>query len=53
LNTRIGYAAAAKIAQESEKTGRPVRDIVAEHGLMSGEEFDELVLKAARNGQIG
>jgi fumarate hydratase class II/aspartate ammonia-lyase len=53
LNTRIGYAAAAKIAQESEKTGRPVRDIVAEHGLMSGEEFDELVLKAARDGQIG
>jgi len=53
LNTRIGYAAAAKIAQESEKTGRPVRDIVAEHGLMSGEEFVELVLKAARDGQIG
>ena len=53
LNSRIGYAAAAKIAQESEKTGRPVRDIVAEHGLMSGEEFDELVLKAARDGQIG
>ena len=53
LNTRIGYAAAAKIAQESEKTGRPVRDIVAEHGLMSGEEFDELVRKAARSGQIG
>ncbi len=53
LNSRIGYAAAAKIAQESEKTGRPVRDIVTEHGLMSGEEFDDLVLKAARDGQVG
>ncbi|MEO6696519.1 MAG: aspartate ammonia-lyase [Gammaproteobacteria bacterium] len=52
LNPRIGYAAAAKIAQESEKAGRPVRDIVAEHGLMSGEEFDELVLKAARDGKM-
>ncbi|MCL5668777.1 MAG: aspartate ammonia-lyase [Gammaproteobacteria bacterium] len=51
LNPRIGYAAAAKIAQESEKTGKPVRDIVAEHGLMSAEEFDALVLKAARDGQ--
>ncbi|MEW6354158.1 MAG: aspartate ammonia-lyase [Pseudomonadota bacterium] len=52
LNTRIGYAAAAKIAQESEKTGRPVRDIAAEHGVISREEFDDLVLKAARDGQI-
>ncbi len=52
LNTRIGYAAAAEVAKESEKTGRPVRDIVAERGLMSAEEFDELVLKAARDGRI-
>ncbi len=53
LNPRIGYAQAAKIAQESEKTGRPVRDIVAERGLMSADEFDALVLKAARDGQVG
>lgn len=53
LNPRIGYAAAAKIAQESEKTGKPVRDIVAAHGLMSTDEFDALVLKAARDGQTG
>ncbi len=52
LNTRIGYAAAAEIAKESEKTGRPVRDIVAERGLLSAEEFDALVLRAARDGQI-
>jgi len=52
LNTRIGYAAAAEIAKESEKTRRPVRDIVAARGLMSGEEFDALVLKAARDGVI-
>ncbi len=52
LNTRIGYAAAAKIAQESEHSRRPVRDIAAEHGLMSREEFDDLVLKAARDGRL-
>ena len=52
LNTRIGYVAAAEIAKESEKTQRPVRDIVVARSLMSGEEFDELVLRAARDGVI-
>ena len=52
LNTRIGYAAAAEIAKESEKTGKPVRDIVAARGLMRSEEFDALVLRAARDGVI-
>jgi aspartate ammonia-lyase len=52
LNTRIGYAAAAELAKESEKSQRPVRDIVAERGLMSGNEFDALVLQAARDGMI-
>jgi len=52
LNTRIGYAAAAEIAKESEKSQRPVRDIVASRGLMSGDEFDALVLQAARDGVI-
>lgn len=48
LNTRIGYARAAEIAKESERTHRPVRDIVAERGLLTAEEFDRLVLQAAR-----
>ena len=52
LNTHIGYAKAAEIAKESEKSGRPVRDIVAEQGLMSHEEFDDLVLRAARDGIV-
>ena len=52
LNTRIGYAAAAEVAKESEKSHRPVRDIVAERGLMSADDFDTLVLKAARDGTI-
>ncbi|MHB8759316.1 MAG: aspartate ammonia-lyase, partial [Thiobacillus sp.] len=47
LNTRIGYMEAAEIAKESEKTGRPVRDIVAQRDLMGAAEFDALVLAAA------
>jgi fumarate hydratase class II/aspartate ammonia-lyase len=52
LNTHIGYAAAADVAKESEKSGRPVRTIVAERGLMDAEKFDALVLQAARDGVI-
>jgi aspartate ammonia-lyase len=52
LNTSIGYAAAAEVAKESEKTGKPVRDIVAARGLMKAEEFDRLVEQAAVEGTI-
>jgi fumarate hydratase class II/aspartate ammonia-lyase len=52
LNTSIGYAAAAEIAKESEKTGKPVRDIVAARGLMKAEDFDHLVAQAAIEGNI-
>ncbi|MGH8672095.1 MAG: aspartate ammonia-lyase [Burkholderiales bacterium] len=47
LNPRIGYARAAEIAMESEASGRPVREVVAAHGIMSARDFDQLVLKAA------
>lgn len=52
LNTLIGYAAAAEVAKTSEKSGLPVRDIVAEKGFMSTEEFDQMVEKAARDGRL-
>ena len=52
LNTSIGYAQAAEIAKESEKTGRPVREIVSERGLMNEADFNELVMRAARDGRI-
>ncbi len=54
LNTRIGYARAAEIAKLSEHSGQPVREIVADQGLMSAAEFDALVLDAANGiGQSG
>ncbi len=52
LNPTIGYMKAAEIAKESEKSGKPVREIVAEHQIMNREEFDALVLKAARDGKV-
>jgi len=48
LNTRIGYTQAAEVAKISELSGRPVREIVAQQGLMNAEEFDALVLQAAQ-----
>ena len=52
LNKEIGYAEAARVAKESEASRRPVRDIVEERGLMEGDAFDILVLKAARDGIV-
>ncbi|MBI1195726.1 MAG: aspartate ammonia-lyase [Gammaproteobacteria bacterium] len=52
LNTRIGYAEAAEIAKSSQASGRPVRDIVAESGLLDADAFDSIVLLAARDGKI-
>ncbi|MBI3897802.1 MAG: aspartate ammonia-lyase [Gammaproteobacteria bacterium] len=50
LNTSIGYTAAAEVAKESARTGRSVRDIVAERGLMTTAEFERLVEQAALAG---
>jgi aspartate ammonia-lyase len=52
LNTAIGYSAAAEVAKESARSGRPVRDIVAEKGLMKAEDFERLVEQAAIQGNI-
>jgi aspartate ammonia-lyase len=52
LNTAIGYSAAAEVAKESARSGRPVRDIVAEKGLMKADDFERLVEQAAIEGNI-
>lgn len=53
LNPTIGYARAAEIAKESEQSGRPVRDIVTAHGIMSADAFNALVLQAAHGEGSG
>lgn len=52
LNSKIGYANAANIAKESEKSGKLIRDIIEERGIMRAVEFDELVLQAAKEGKL-
>ena len=52
LNTAIGYTAAAEVAKESARSGRPVRDVVAEKGLMTATAFEQLVEQAAIGGNI-
>lgn len=43
LNPHIGYSAAAKVAQENYRTGRPIREIVREMAVLSDEQLDEIL----------
>ena len=43
LSPYIGYAATAEIAKESVGTGRPVRDIVRERGLVPDRQLDAIL----------
>jgi aspartate ammonia-lyase len=43
LNAHIGYSAAAKVAQENSRTGKPIRQIVLEQGFLTAEELDTIL----------
>jgi aspartate ammonia-lyase len=43
LSPYIGYAATAEIAKESVRTGRPVREIVLERGLLDARRLNEIL----------
>jgi aspartate ammonia-lyase len=43
LSPYIGYAATAEIAKESVKTGRSIRDLVIERGLIDPARLDEIL----------
>ncbi len=43
LNRKIGYENAAKVAKTAYKNDKSLRETAVELGLLSGEEFDELV----------
>jgi len=43
LNPYIGYAKTAEIAKESVATGKPVRDIVLERGLLDAGKLDQIL----------
>jgi len=53
LNPHIGYDNGAKIAKEASATGRSVRDLVLEAGLMTEDELDSaLDIKSMTEGGI-
>ncbi len=43
LNPKIGYATTSEIAKESLATGRSIRELVLDRGLMTKEELDQLL----------
>ena len=43
LSPFIGYAATAEIAKESVKTGRPIRDLVLDRGLLDRHQVDAIL----------
>ncbi len=43
LNPYLGYENATMIAREAMRTGRPVPDLVLEHGLMDKAKLDAVL----------
>ena len=43
LLPHIGYEASAMLAKEAYNTGRPIREIIVEKGIMSKEKLDEVM----------
>ena len=43
LNPYIGYAKTAEIAKESVKTGKPIREIALERGLLDARRLDQIL----------
>jgi aspartate ammonia-lyase len=55
LSPYIGYAATAEIAKESVRTGRSIREIVLERGLLDARRLDDIlsVESMTRGGIVG
>ena len=50
LTPRLGYDAAGRIAKKAHESGTSLREATIALGLLSGEEFDALVVPAAMTG---
>ena len=48
LNPIIGYHRAAEIARKATETGRTIRQVVLDEGILSEEEFDALLAESVR-----
>jgi aspartate ammonia-lyase len=47
LSPYLGYAKTAEIAKASVETGRPIRELVLEQGLLDAQQLDRLLSPAA------
>ena len=47
LTPRLGYLKVAEVLHESERTGRPVRELLVDHGLLTAAEVETLLGEAA------
>ena len=47
LSPRIGYSAASEIVQEAVRTGKPIEQVIVEKGLLTPQEFRDLLKPAA------
>lgn len=43
INPHVGYEVATRVAKEAIETGRPVREICLERGILSEEELNEIL----------
>jgi aspartate ammonia-lyase len=43
LAPSIGYAASAEVAKESQKSGKSIRQVILERGILSEKELDEVL----------
>ena len=43
LNPIIGYAAAAEVSKEAHRTGKKVKEVVVEKGILSAKEADRIL----------
>jgi aspartate ammonia-lyase len=42
LSPYIGYEAAAEVAKEAFKKGKPIKEIILEKGILSSEKINEV-----------
>jgi len=47
LTPRLGYLKVAEVLHEAERTHRPVKELLVEHGLLTGDEVEALLGEAA------
>ncbi len=43
LNPIIGYTKASEVARESMRTGKPIRDVIVEHNILSADQLNKVL----------